>query len=92
MPYCPVRTPEPIVNYRNVNIYRLNNVVCTIYEVITYNLYADIFAVFLYQDACYILEDILGEYSLNNNEVSVILSCFHYSKIVNIAVSIQIEV
>jgi hypothetical protein len=65
MPCAPVRTPKPIVYYRTVNIYRLDDVVRSIYIFVAYYLYLYLLLlVFLYVDRGYVLEDIFREDSL----------------------------
>ena len=70
MPCVPIRTPEPIVYQRTVNIYRFDDVVRTIDVLVTYHLNADLLGrlIFLYIDRCNILIDIFGKDSLQNDE------------------------
>lgn len=65
MPCVPIRTPEPIVYQRTVNIYRFDDVGRTVHVLIAYDLNAYLIRlVFLYVDRGYVLIDIFRQDSL----------------------------
>ena len=71
MPTIPMRTPEPIVDDRSVDINRFYHIVGTIDIVIANNLYRDLLRclVFFNIDACHILVDVFCENGLNHDEM-----------------------
>lgn len=81
MPAYPCSTPKPIINERSVNIYRLNNVVGAIDIFITYYLNCNRLGslVFLYEDRCNILIDILREHCLHNHQMAIVISRFDHA-------------
>lgn len=73
-PANPERIPEPVVDVRTVDIYRLYHIVCPIYIFVTYHLsgYFTGHLIFLHIDGCYVLENILGEHGLYHYQVLVV--------------------
>lgn len=60
MPIYPCRTPEPVVNYRTINIYRLNDVICSINIFVANNLNGNVFCsnIFFYKDSSNVLVNV----------------------------------
>ena len=93
MPCVPIRTPEPIVYQRTVNIYRFDDVGRTIYILIAYYLNAYLIRlVFLYIDGGYVLIDIFRQNGLQNDQSLVAFACLYYAQIIYLTVSVQVEV
>ena len=94
IPYGPIGSPEPIINNRTSDIYRLDYVVGSIHILITDYLNRHLLCtlIFFNKHARYILIDVFCKYSLQNNKVSVTICSFNYAYIVNITISVQIEV
>ena len=69
MPAYPARSPEPIIDNRTVDVYWFDDIIGTIDILITNDLNGNSLALLLLleEDRSYILIDILGKYSLNNN-------------------------
>ena len=92
-PCYPCRAPEPIVDYRTVNIYRLYDVVLAINVLVTYYLNGyNLVLIFLNVDRRYILEYILRQYGLQYDQTLVPFACLYYSQIVHFPVSVEIKV
>lgn len=93
VPCEPKITPEPVVYYRTVNEYRLDDIVGSIYVLVTYYLYAYlVLLVFLNVDRGYVLIDIFREDSLQNDQSLVSLTRLYYAQVIYLTVAIQVEV
>jgi hypothetical protein len=94
MPANPSCTPEPIVDNRSMDIYRLDDIVGAIDILISNHLYCDRLSsrVFLYEDRSYVLINILREYRLYNYEMLITIGYFYHSQIIHCAVAIEIQV
>ena len=94
IPYSPCRSPEPIINHGRGNIHRLYNIIRTIYVFVTNDLHNSFIRrrVALYIYARYILKYILGKNSLYHNEMLVPVSCFYNSQIINLTVTVKIQI
>ena len=89
----PIRSPEPIVNDRLIDIYRLNNIVGSIDIFIANNLYGDfVRLVFLHIDGGNILVDVLGKDGLEDDKARFALAYLHHADVVNLAVAVEVEV
>ena len=65
VPYPPCRTPEPRIQQRCIEIYRLDDIINTIDIFITYNLNRYLLVlIFLNIDGSHILIDIFGQHCL----------------------------
>lgn len=93
-PASPERIPEPVVDIRTIDIYRLYDIVGTIYILITDNLCGHLTGSFilLHIDGCNILEYILGQYSLDNYQVLVVGIRFHYAKVIHYSITIEVKI
>lgn len=92
-PANPTRSPEPIVDDRTVDIHRLNNIVFTIDIFISHDLHLHIVRLILDdKDRCYILVDILGQDSLQDDQVLRTGTGLNHTDIVDIAITIEIQV
>ena len=94
MPAYPRWSPKPIIDHRAVDIYRLNDIVCAIYILITNHLYSYRLCrfIFLYEDRCYILIDIFSQYGLYHYQVAVLVRSLNHAQIIHITITIQIQV
>lgn len=94
MPCDPRWSPEPVINHRTIDIHWLNNIICTIYILITYHLHSYNLRrwIFLYKDRGYILVDVLCQYRLNHYQVTLLVCRFNHAQIIHIAIAIQIKI
>lgn len=93
MPCVPIGTPEPIVYDRTVNVNRLDDVVGAVNILVAYYLNSHlVFLVFLNVDRGYVLENILGKYSLQNDEAFVAFACLYYTQVIHLAIPVEVEV
>jgi hypothetical protein len=94
VPCYPTRTPEPIVYNRSVNIYRLDDIVRSVYVLIAYDLHFHIVLrfVFLYVYRGHVLIDILREDSLQHYQTFATFTRLNYAQVIHLAVSVEIEV
>ena len=93
MPCVPIRTPEPIVYQRTVNIYRFDDVGRTVHVLIAYDLNAYLIRlVFLYVDRGYVLIDIFRQNGLQNDQSLVAFAGLYYAQVIHLTVAIQVEV
>ena len=93
MPAYPRRTPEPIINNWLVDIYRFNNIICTVYIFITNHLHSDlIIRIFLHKDRSYVLIDILGKDRLDDHQVAVVVGSLDDTQIVHFSIAIEVEI
>ncbi len=81
VPTCPGGSPEPVIDIRAVDVHRLDDIVCAIDVLVTYNLNRDrlCLLVFLDIDRCHILVDVFSEYSLYHYQVMVSVGCFYHT-------------
>jgi hypothetical protein len=80
MPCVPCVAPEPVVDNRTVDINRFDDIVRTIYVLVTYHLNAYfVLLVFLYIDRGNVLIDIFGENSLQYDQTLVSFACLYYA-------------
>jgi len=80
MPCIPCVRPEPIVYNRSVNIYRLYDIVGTIYILIADYLNGYfVLLIFLYIDRGYVLEYILCEDSLQHDQTFIAFTRLYYA-------------
>ena len=93
LPCVPVRSPEPVVYNRSIDIYRLDDIVGSIDIFVAYHLYFYlVLFVFLYVYGGYVLEYILCQNSLKNDQPLVSFSCLHYAQVIDLPVSVEIQV
>jgi hypothetical protein len=93
MPCYPSGSPEPVIYNRTINVHRFDDIVGTIYILIADYLYRDLLIlVFLNVYGSYVLVDIFGEYSLQNDQSFVALTGLYYAQIIHLSVSVEIEV
>ena len=93
MPSVPSVTPEPIVYYRTVNIYRFYDIVYAVNVLITYYLYGDlILLVLLNVYRGYILVDILRQYRLENDESFASFAGLYNAQVVYLPIAVEIEI
>lgn len=94
MPCYPRWTPKPIVNHRAIDIYGLNDIICTIDILIAYHLhcYRLRLRIFLHKDRSHILINILRQYSLNHYQMTFLICCFYHPQIIHITIAIQVKV
>ena len=80
MPCVPCVAPKPVVDNRTVDINRFDDIVRTIYVLVTYHLNAYfVLLVFLYIDRGHVLIDIFGENSLQYDQTLVSFACLYYA-------------
>lgn len=80
VPSVPIRTPEPIVDERSIDVHRLDDVVDAIYVLIADYLYRHIVRfVFLHIDGGNVLVNILCEDSLQNDESLVAFTRLYHA-------------
>ena len=80
MPSVPCVAPEPIIDYRPIDIYRFDDIVRSIHVFIANNLHAYLVVlIFLYVYRGYVLIDILCQNGLQNDQALVAFSCLHYA-------------
>ena len=80
MPCVPCVAPEPVVDNRTVDINRFDDIVRTIYVLVTYHLNAYfVLLVFLYIDRGHVLIDIFVENSLQYDQTLVSFACLYYA-------------
>jgi len=92
-PCIPCVAPEPIVYIGSIYIHRLDDVSRAIYIFIAYYLYRYIVGlVFLYIYRGYVLIDIFGQDSLQNNQALVTLSRLYNAQVIHLSVAIQIQI
>ena len=93
-PANPRGAPKPVINHGTIDIYRLNDIVLSIYPCISHDLYAHLRRrrIFLHQYGCYILIDVLCQHGLDDDQVTAVALDLHYSQIIHHAVSVQIQV
>ena len=93
-PCYPVRTPEPIVYNRSIHIYRLDDIVRTIYVLIAYDLYFYLVLrfVFLHIYRGYILIDVFRQNRLQHDQPLAAFSCLYHAQIIHLTVSVQIQI
>ena len=94
MPAVPRRTPEPVVDIRTIDIYRLDDIVRTVNVFVTNHLCANLTGCFILLDVDgrNILEDILRQYGLNNNQMFVVRVCLHATQVVNRTVAVEVKI
>ena len=93
MPSIPCVAPEPIVDNRTVNIYRLDDIVGTIYVLIANYLNGNnIRLILLYIDRSNILIDILCEDRLQHDQTLVAFTRFYHAQVIYFTVSVEIEI
>jgi hypothetical protein len=93
VPANPCRSPEPVVNNRAIDIYRLYHIVCAIHILVTYNLHGNgLVGLTLHINGGYILIDILCKHCLQNDETVLPLAYFHDAQIVHKSVAVKVEV
>ena len=93
VPANPCRSPEPVVNDRAIDIYRLNHIVGAINILVTYNLHGNsLILVLLHIDGCYILINVLCKHRLQHNEAVLPLAYLHNTQIVHKSVAVKVEV
>lgn len=93
-PTYPERIPEPVVDIRTVDIYRLYHIVSTIDIFITYDLGGHFtgYLIFLDIDGCYVLEDIFGENGLYDNEVLVVGRGLYHAQVINYTIAVEVKI
>ena len=88
-----VRCPEMAVYGRTACKYGREAVVCAVDEVVADKLYAHVAgAAPLDYYACNVLIEILAEHCLQQNHAGIVVRGFHHTQIVNISVTVEIEV
>ena len=93
VPCNPCVTPEPIVDYRTINVYGLYDIVGSINVLIANYLYRDLILLVLFNIyRGYILIDILCQYGLKNDEALVAFSGLNYAQIIYLPIAIEIKV
>lgn len=91
VPCAPCGAPEPIVDNRPVDIYRLDDIVRAIYVLIAHNLNAYIVRfVFLHVYRGYVLEDILCEDGLQHHQTLVTFAYLNNPQIIHLSVAVQV--
>ena len=89
MPCVPSVAPEPVVDYRSVDIYRFDDIVFAIDIFITYNLDGNIVRlVFFDIDRCNILIDIFSKNCLQDNQVLCTTCNLNDTDIINVSIAI----
>ena len=92
-PCVPVRSPEPVVYNRSIDIYRLDDIVGSIDVFVAHYLYFHlVFLVFLHIYRGYILVDILCQNSLKNYQTLVAFAGLYYAQVINLPVAVQIQI
>ena len=93
MPCVPYVRPEPVVDNRTIDIYRLDHVVRTIDILVANYLNGDlVMLIFLYVYRGYVLEDILRQHRLQYDQTLVTLTGLYDTKIIDLPVAVQIQV
>lgn len=93
VPANPSRSPEPVVNNRAIEIYRLNNIVGAIYILVTYDLHGHcLVGLTLNIDGGYILINVLCKHSLQDDKAVLPLPYFDDAQIVHHSVAVEVEV
>lgn len=93
VPRVPGGAPEPVVDNRAVDIHGLDDIVLTIYILVTDNLDGHlILCILLDIDSRNVLEDILGQYGLEDDHALATLAYLDDADIVDLAVAIEVEV
>ena len=90
MPCVPSRSPKPVINDRCIDIYRFDDIIGSINIFITDYLLCSF--VTLYIDTCYVLENIFCQNGLQHNKMCIPIARFDNTQIVNLSVSVQVEV
>ncbi len=92
-PTNPSRSPKPIVNNRSIDIYWFDNVVGTIYILVTYHLYRYfLVSLVLHINRCHILENIFSQYGLYQYQMVIAIFGFYDTKIIHRTISVQVQV
>jgi hypothetical protein len=91
-PCVPITSPEPIIDNRSVNIHRFDDVVGTIYILVTYHLNGNLVGrfIFLHVDRSYILVDVFRQDSLQNDQTFVSCTGLYNSEVVYFAVTVEV--
>ena len=93
LPCVPVRTPEPVVNNRSIDIYRFDNVVRSVYVLIADYLNGNIVRlIFLHINGCNILINILCEDGLQNDESLVAFARLYHAQVIHLTVSVEVQI
>ena len=93
MPSVPIRTPEPVVDNRSIDIYRLDDVIGSIDIFVAYYLNRHIVRfVFLYIYGGYILVDVLCQNGLQYDKTLVSFACLYHAQVIHLTVAVQIEI
>lgn len=93
IPCVPTGTPKPIVDYRTIDINRLDDIVGTIYILIADDLNRHLLRrVFLYVDRSDILVDILCEDCLQYDHTLIALAYLYYADIIYVTIAVQVQV
>jgi len=94
VPNSPTRSPEPVVDYRTGDIYRFNNIISAINILISNHLNGNLLCcrVALNKNGCHILVYVFCQYSLQNNQMPVLLIAFNNTQVVNSAITVEVEV
>ena len=94
VPAAPRGSPEPVVDVRTIDIYRLDYIVRTVNILVTNHLCADLPGrlILLDVDGSNILENILRQHGLDNNEVLVAVVRFHTTQVINRTVAVEVKI
>lgn len=94
MPCMPSRSPKPVVNDWCIDIYRLDDIIGSINIFIADYLNADLLGSFiaLHIDTCHVLKNIFCQNGLQHNKMCISIARFDNTQIVNLPVSVQVEV
>ena len=93
MPCKPGIAPKPVVDNRSIDIHRLDDIVGTIHILVTNYLDGHfVLLVFLYVYRGYILKYIFSQDSLKNDQTFVTFARLNYAQIINLSVSVQIQI
>ena len=93
MPANPSRSPEPIVDNRTIDIYRLNHIVSAIDILVTNHLNRHIlFLVFFDIDGSHILVDVFCQHGLQHDQVAVAISGLDDAQVIDVTIAIEVEV
>ena len=92
-PCKPGIAPKPVVDNRSIDIHRLDDIVGTIHILVANYLNGHfVLLVFLYIYGGYILKYIFSQDSLKNDQTFVTFARLNYAQIINLSVSVQIQI
>ena len=89
-----MRSPEPIIDNRRIDIYRLNHIVGTIDVLIANNLHRHLFGCFisLHIYASNVLIDVLSQYGLDNDQVCIFVGSFNHTEVIYYSIAVKVEI